>query len=507
MQVMRARGFIEEAQMRVDVVNRFESSIPADTDHPYLKGPFAPQVEEVNAEDLQVLEGSIPADLDGIYYRNTQNPLHAAIGVHHPFDGHGMIHQIAFRDGKASYRNRFVRTEALAAEDEAGRALWAGVAGRPEMSTRPGVGNHDWIKDASSTDVVVHAGQLLSTYYICGEARRLDALTLEPLGTDVWSPAEGVSAHARVDPANGELLFFNYSKTAPYMHYGVVDRTNRLVHYTPVPLPGPRLPHDMCFTENYAILNDSPLHWDEDLLKTGRHLARLHDKPMRFAIIPRRGGVEDIQWFEAAPTYVLHWVNAYEVGDEIVLDGFFQDNPVPAFPPEAKTPYDKMSVFLDMNAMGARLHRWRFNLKTGETTEERLRDAVTEFGKFNENFTAKPYRYVYAATGEPGYFLFNALVKHDLETGQDEVLKLGEGVFGSEAPFAPRTGATVEDDGYVVSFLTDEKTGQSECVIIDAQKFSEGPICRLALPHKISSGTHACWAPGEDLRSGMLSAG
>ena len=51
-----------------------------------------------------------------------------------------------------------------------------------------------------------------------------------------------------------------------------------------------------------------------------------------------------------------------------------------------------------------------------------------------------------------------------------------------------------EDDGYLVSFIIDENAGRSECILIDCKRFEDGPVCRIALPHKISSGTHACWA-------------
>ena len=71
---------------------------------------------------------------------------------------------------------------------------------------------------------------------------------------------------------------------------------------------------------------------------------------------------------------------------------------------------------------------------------------------------------------------------------------LGPGRYGSEAPFAPRIGGTAEDDGYLLSFVTDETTGTSECVLLDAARIQDGPVCRIALPHKICSGTHACWA-------------
>ena len=153
-------------------------------------------------------------------------------------------------------------------------------------------------------------------------------ITLAQHGRETWNgefPGDvGASAHTKVDENTGELLFFNYSTRAPYLHYGVVSPERELARYVDVPLPGPRLPHDMAFTERYAILNDCPMFWDPDLLERGHYAARFHaDMPTRFAVVPRRGEATDVRWFEADPTYVLHWINAYEDGDEIVPDGFF----------------------------------------------------------------------------------------------------------------------------------------------------------------------------------------
>jgi carotenoid cleavage dioxygenase-like enzyme len=105
------------------------------------------------------------------------------------------------------------------------------------------------------------------------------------------------------------------------------------------------------------------------------------------------------------------------------------------------------------------------------------------------------YRYAYSTTAKPGWFLFNGFVKHDLETGESWSLPLEPGRYASEAPFAPRVGATSEDDGYLVSFIIDENRGTSECLVVDARTMT--PTCRIALPHKISSGTHAVWAGRE----------
>ncbi len=469
-------------------------------DHPYVNGGWTPNYDEYNATDMEVI-GEIPADIDGVYLRNTENPVHEPIGRYHPFDGDGMIHMISFADGRAEYRNRFVRTKGFMAEQEAGRSLWAGLMEHPTSSTRPGWGAQEWLKDSSSTDVIVHAGRVLSTFYQCGEGYRLDPYTLEQFGTESWVPLDGISAHTKLDERTGELLFFNYSKHPPYMHYGVVGPDNRLKHYVPVPLPGPRLPHDMAFTENYAILNDMPLYWDEKMLERGVHAVRMHrDTPTRFAVIPRLGQPEDIRWFEAEPTYVLHWLNAWEEGDEVVLDGYFQEHPEPGNYEGAPPGLERMMAYLDQGLLQPRLHRWRFNMQTGETKEERLDDRTLEFGTINQRHGGRAYRYGYSAVPEDGWFLFRGFTKHDLETGRSWTVELGEGRFGSEAGFAPRVGAEAEDDGYLVTFVSDLEADRSEAMLIDASDFEAGPVCRIILPHRISSGTHATWAHGEDIR-------
>ena len=483
------------------------STLHADDDHPYRTGAWQPNFTEYDADDLAV-EGTIPADLDGVYLRNTENPVHDSIGRYHPFDGDGMLHSMSFRDGRAEYHNRFVRTVGLDAENEAGHALWAGLAEAPTRSLRTdGWGARTRMKDASSTDVVVHAGVAKSSFYQCGDLYLHDPVTLASVGRESWDgrfPAEGVSAHTKVDERTGEMMFFNYSTAAPYMHYGVVDASNNLVHYTPVPLPGPRLPHDMAFTEHYAILNDCPMFWDPKLLEQDVYAVRYYrDMPTRFAVIPRRGNSDDIRWFEASPTYVLHWINAYEEGDEVVLDGFYQTHPSPKSSPD-DTLFEQMFRFVDLARLQAHPYRWRFNMVTGATTEERLDDRILEFGMINNTRAGLPYRYTYAVTAKPGWFLFNGLAKLDVHTGAVEEYTFPDGVFASEAPMAPRVGASAdgpEDDGYLVTFTTDMNENKSECQIFAAQDLSSGPIAKVRLPERISSGTHSCWAPRAALAS------
>ena len=112
----------------------------------------------------------------------------------------------------------------------------------------------------------------------------------------------------------------------------------------------------------------------------------------------------------------------------------------------------------------------------------------------------RPYRYAYNVTGVPGAFLFDGLVKHDLQTGREEHYALGAGVYGSETVLAPRNGSASEDDGYLVTFVSDLPNDRSECWIFSAQTVADGPIARVRLPERIASGTHACWAPASALQ-------
>ncbi|MGZ3418058.1 MAG: carotenoid oxygenase family protein [Polyangiales bacterium] len=477
--------------MPVSVVRRYSSRLPPSDFHPYRTGAWTPNTVEVDATDLEVVEGEIPRDLHGTYLRNTENPLFEAItGRYHPFDGDGMVHAIHFGNGRADYRNRFVRTSGLLAELEAGQALWAGILESPEASLRDGCGARTRMKDASSTDIVVHRGEALTTFYQCGDVHRLDPRTLETLGTAKQFPAF-VSAHPKVDEATGELLFFEYSKVAPYLHFGVIAPDGTLARYTPVPLPGPRLPHDMAFTQRFAIFNDFPLFWDPAKLAQNLHRPRyVPDLGSRFALVPRDGD-GPVRWFDAAPTYVLHFTNAYEDGDEVVLEGFHQSDPMP----RGDTAIATFMKSLDMNALGTRLHRWRFNLLTGATREERLDDEVAEFPMIDARFAGRRHSTVIAMTGAPGHFLFDGMIRYDVERGGKQRYRFPEGVFASESPVVPR--GEREADGYVVTFTSDVRNDNSECQIFDASDIARGPIARVRLPHRISSGTHATWMPAQ----------
>lgn len=482
-----------EQVLRNDVVN-FAMETES---NPYLMGNYSPIDTEITAENLEVI-GEIPRDLNGLYVRNGPNPQFIPKGRYHWFDGDGMLHAVRIADGKVTYRNRWVRTEGFERESHASGVLWTGVMETPVKNPRLNI--HVPLKDSSNTDVVYHNNRLITTWYLAGEPYAVDPHTLETIGKEDFGGTlrSNVSAHTKVDENTNELLFFDYGPVPPYMMYGVVGADGRIKHCVPIDLPGPRLPHDMAITENYSILLDLPLVNDQEAMRAGRHkIVFRRDMPSRFGVIPRFGPSDSIRWFEGSPCYMYHTVNAWEEGDEIVLDTCRVSRPAP--PATAVTRLDKMLAYLRLDA---RIYRYRFNLKTGQTKEEALDDANTEFPTINTRHLGRKSRYAYNVhITNDRTLLFDGIVKYDTEHGRSETFTFGPGRYGSEAPFTPRPNAVDEDDGYLLSFIYDERESRSELIILDAKQVAQGPLARVIIPQRIPYGFHACWVPGERLRA------
>ncbi len=471
----------------------------ADEPNPYLLGVFAPVRDELTLDDLEVI-GEIPTDLNGVYLRNGPNRQHDAPGRYHMFDGDGMIHAVHFEDGRARYRNRYVHTAAFHEESAAGRALWTGVmenpVGNPFGNTH-GLG----IKDSANTDLIFHGGKVLATWYLCGTPMAVDPLSLETLGAEnflgTWTG--DMMAHPKVDEATGELFWFDYGPDGPpYLRYGVVDAQRQVEHCTEIDLPGPRMPHDMAITANYAVLMDLPLIQDQAARAAGKHRIEFDNSlPARFGVIPRRGDGSEVRWFEASPCYIYHVINAWEEGNEIVLDVCRVKGPQ-----HQARHTSKLAQMMAYMRLNANIHRYRFNLSTGQTVERALDDDNVEFPSVDSRVMGRPHRYSYnmhLATQET--LLFDGIVRFDSETGEKQEHRFGPGRWGAEAPFAPRDGSTGETDGYLVTFINDENTQRGEVAVFDASDITVGPVARVLLPRYVPTGFHACWVRPDQLRA------
>lgn len=450
--------------------------------NPYLEGNFAPVRSEITADELKVI-GELPPDLSGMFVRNGPNPQFPPMGRYHWFDGDGMLHGVRIHQGKASYRNRYVRTQGFQLEREASGAIWTGLL-EPPQTDNP----HGPMKNTANIALVWHDSRLLALWE-GGAPHAVQVPELETKGKYTYNGklTSAFTAHPKVDPVTGEMMFYGYSLfEPPYLKYSLVSASGDLLWTVPIELPVGVMMHDFAVTQNYTIFMDLPLTFRKERAKRGEPAFMFEkDKPSRFGILPRHGDNSSIRWFETPACFVFHTLNAYEEGDEVVLiacrmsstdvlgGGYAQDNPDGNIP---------------------RLHRWRFNIRTGKVKEERLDETPSEFPRVNEEWLGRKTRYGYTAKmADSEVPLFEGLIKHDFHSGTSATHAFGAGRYGGEAVFVPRPDGTAEDDGWLLTFVRDEREQISELVVVDAQHLSAEPVARVLMPQRVPYGFHGTW--------------
>lgn len=468
------------------------------TENPYLRGNFAPVQEEITADGLEVV-GELPRELSGIFLRNGPNPRFPPKGRYHWFDGDGMLHGLRLLDGKATYRNRYVRTRGFLIEQEEKKAIWSGLLEMPDFETP-----HGPFKNVANTALVWHDGRLLALWE-AGEPYAVRLPELDTIGPYDYNGklSSPFTAHPKVDPETGEMMFFGYTPMEePYLYYSVVSARGELLRTVPVELPVGVMMHDFAITARYTIFLDLPLTFRLERAMQGEFpFAFEKDLPSRFGVLPRHGDPSEIRWFEGPSCYIWHTMNAYEEGDEIVLLGCRAESTSVLLPPEALS--NGGSGFQEDEA--GYLHRWRFNLATGEMKEEQVDDTISEFPRVNEDLLGRPTRYGYAGCISPESWgsapSFDGLAKYDLARGSRQIHSFGKNRFGGEGIFVPRPGATAEDDGWVLTYVYDQERNASELIVISAQDFTAPPVARVLLPVRVPYGFHAAFVSEAQLAS------
>ncbi|QKQ76149.1 carotenoid oxygenase family protein [Nostoc sp. TCL240-02] len=450
--------------------------------NPYLDRNFAPIREEITTDKLPVI-GELPLDLSGMLVRNGPNPQWTPIGQYHWFDGDGMLHGVQISNGVATYRNRYVQTSGWKKEREAGKALWSGLLEPPRIDNP-----HGPRKNTANTALVWHAGQMLALNE-GGKPHAIKLPELETIGEYSYNGKliSAFTAHPKVDPVTGEMIFFGYSLfTPPYLQYSVVSAQGELLRTVPIDLSIGVMMHDFAITENYTIFMDLPLTFSAERSQRGEPVMMFErDRPSRFGILPRHGDNSNIRWFESPSCYVFHTLNAYEDRNEVVLIACRMSSTTVLSLNESQP---------DPEGDIPRLYRWRFNLSTGTVREEMLDDVTSEFPRINENLLGRQTRYGYTnKMSNSPVPLFEGIIKYDFSSGKSQTHKFGQGRYGSEAVFAPRPSAIAEDDGWLVTFVHDENSNTSELVVVNAQNMTTEPVARVIIPQRVPYGFHGTW--------------
>ncbi|MFF3985374.1 carotenoid oxygenase family protein [Streptomyces sp. NPDC001797] len=438
----------------------------------YLRGRFAPVPEEHDALGLTV-RGTLPPELDGRYLRNGPNPPPGEDDGHW-FTGPGMLHGVRLRDGRAEwYRNRWIRTREL--------------DGHPFVRAD---GTFDLTATPANTHVIRHADTVLALCEAGFPYRVTPAL--ETVGPYDFGGrlTTAMTAHPKEDPVTGELHLFGTGFAPPYLTYHRVTADGELVDSRPVEVPGPTMMHDFAITEHHIVWMDLPVVFRPELAGQGGMPYRWDDGyGARLGIMSRTPGSTEVRWFDVEPCYVFHVGNAHEDAEgRIVLDAVRYDHDrfehawgdiggptgvaVVPEPGLVRTP----SV----------LYRWTLDPASGRPTERQLDDRDAEFPTHNETLTGRENRYLYTVAGD-------GVAKHDL-TGETTRVHATPGArYAGEAVFVPAADGRSEDEGWLLSLVSDDDGKAGELLVLDATDLSEQAV--VELPYAVPAGFHGSWLP------------
>jgi carotenoid cleavage dioxygenase-like enzyme len=459
-------------------------------DHPYLSGHHAPVRFEADAPDL-IVEGKIPADLAGLFYRNGPEPLYPTReGDYHWFDGDGMVYVFHFEDGRVSMRNRWVKTEKFLMERAAGKRLF-GMFGNP-MTADPST--HGKRYNTANTNIIVHGGKLLALMEgapaVALDPRSLDTIGEEHYGGHITTT---FSAHPKIDHATGEMVnigaMINGAMGAPEIRYDIITAEGHVRKSEIIPVPHMSLMHTFFLTENWVVFPVIPIDTNlQRFMGGGPMTAWVNDRPTKIAIMPREGTAADVRWFEYDPRHMFHELNVWEEDGKIVAD-VAAANGTALFP-------DEMGVRKTHGDTQQSLRRWVIdpNANTAAIKETTLNDRDIQFPRPDDRLMTRKSRQSFAninLNSRDGRVEgMDAVLRFDTESGTEDYYHFGAGASAGELVFAPRIGSTGEGDGYAMTIVHRANSPTSELAIFAAGDIAAGPIATVLIPYRVPAGFH-----------------
>lgn len=220
-------------------------------------------------------------------------------------------------------------------------------------------------------------------------------------------------------------------------------------------------------------------------------------KVPRLGVIPRYATDEaEMKWFDVPGLNFIHAINAWDEddGDSIVI--------------VAPNILSVEHTLERIDLIHASVEKIKIDLKTGMVWRHPISTRNLDFGVINPAYVGKKSKYVYAAVGDPMPKV-SGVVKLDISVAEGDrrdcivASRLyGPGGFGGEPFFVakePNNPNADEDDGYVVSYVHDEKTGESRFLVMDAKSPNLETVAAVKLPQRVPYGFHGLFVRENDL--------
>lgn len=501
--------------------------------HPNLHGNFRPVTgQEHRAVACEVVEGEIPADLEGLFVRNGPNPLPGWTKRYHWFDGHGMLHNLRFLGGQATYTNQYTGTPRYKVEAQLGKDYFFRIG---ELSGFVGVFKaifvapfklKFWGMDAltqgqANTDTVMYNGKfyLLHEGSLPFEAKLHPDGTFESIGYSTFGGVLDypVSAHPKVDYQTNSMVFHSYAadpglmerdgaikyvscrhdrllkppesmrcSTHPlffyFSRYGELLANGTVRIYRGLAMNHTSFVHDMMITPHYMIFADSSVHFDISRVLAGKSVFSWKEhQNMRIALVSRETG-ELVRWFDAGkPHGIVHPINAWEEEDGTVV----------MWAPVG----DHMDLELESHTNWFHMSEIRMNPQTGDMTMERLDTEYNEeFSNVRTDYYGRFSAYGVAGTMDvkKADGVFNGFIIWDIEDKSIyKKVQYPSDEWGGEPVVIEKPGVDDSRAFYIGTFIHKETTDDTFFVLYEQDEL----VARIKIPHRVPFGLHGNWIP------------
>ena len=459
----------------------------------------------------------------------------------HLFDGYGMLVKVELSGGtnSAKVSNAYVRSSAYSEFKRSGRMAWREFGTARQLDTNwdkaaeiagtiggaLGLGETKGVTDNASVHVIERGSDAQGVKRMWAMTEtvpgtfEIDPITLETVGRVQYADGlEGTltTAHPTVD-GDGTLYNFLSVPGKGFTIYKMAnDGRNERRKIAEVPHRRPLSPawiHDFPGCPDALVVPETPLYFNLASLTLGRkgsHLfmdwipedgTTLHVVELGSDGEP--GKVCSVSGLD--PFFVFHWANAYVERREgrtlLHLDACVYDDPDIVEHLRLKTvrkrageqgsaelpPSGLRRITLEKDPREGRWHATTKNFLALSADETRDFGGFTDFPTVSPLVKGRKHRYVWVSGAVRPTNVTNALVKYDLETSTS-LFWHEPGALPGESCFVPRPDGVSEDDGVILSSLT-ERNGASALLVLDAKTVRE--VCRVAIDGvRIPSGFH-----------------
>lgn len=497
------------------------------------------------AEVETKVTGKVPQWISGCMNRNGPGIFDIGDDTYgHWFDPLALMHSFNIKDGKATYRSKFLESDVYKGNTSKGRIVYSGfgtqVAADPCKHMFQNFMSFFKPENQTSGDNCnVNMWPIGDKYYAITETtsmREIDPVTLntgERLNTTDFVAIHTQTGHPHTDrDGTCYVLGTQFGRETNYVFYKIPKGGNfedlKIVGKSPATNPlEPCYYHSFMITENWILLNETPMRLHvTDMVKVkakgqgvGKAMQWHKDYDAIIHIINKHTGEPHpmSRKIKSKGYICFHHSNAYEEDGHIVIDctpSWKQENV--DYTIDRLRSADMMKDWLETNEKTNDAHRFCFPLDSEKrplgtnlntisnataemktdgtmwitseplynTTEEEWRNHVGphgfEFCRINYA-NYNGIKHRYIWGNGFGTMLPDRILKCDTKTKEWTKWQEKE-TYPSEPVFVCRPGGTEEEDGVLLSVLIySDKTKPIELLILDPKDLSEIARCKTEI--------------------------